>query len=169
MHRSVTHLPRSANTQGSCSRSHLFNPSALRFTTSCWLRKYKPRAAFWSLSAALFCQAEAFLSSDTKCSLSFSPWELHTLPPAAAPVFVSPREPGSWQDARVSGREMAVHGPAAHHHMHAKGLVMGNLGDWAGEWQRSPVWMNSKDLCVASEQSNSADPVCGHSGLRSLY
>lgn len=101
-------MPTSANTQVSCSCSHLFNPSALRLVVSCWLRKHKPQAAFWSLSAALFCQAEAFLSSDTKCSLSFSPWELRTLPPAAAPAFVSPREQGGWRDARVSGRETAL-------------------------------------------------------------
>lgn len=161
MHRSVTHLPRSANTQGSRFRSHLFNPSARRLAMSCWLRKYKPRAAFWSLSAALFCQAEAFLSSDTKCSLSFSPWELHMLPPTAAPAFVSPREQGSWQDARVSGRETALRGPVAHHHMHAKDLGRGGSGEFrAGEWQRSPVWMNGKDLCIAPEQSKSADPTC---------
>lgn len=111
MHRSVTHLPRSANTR---SHSHLFNPSAPRLGMSCWLRKHKPRAAFWSLSAVLFCQAEAFLSSDTKCLLSFSPWDPHTLPPAAAPAFVSPRERGSWQDSREPGRETTLHSPGAH-------------------------------------------------------
>lgn len=69
VHRSVTHLPSSANTDP--LSPHLFNPSALRLGMPCWLRKHKPQAAFWSLSAVLFCQAEAFLSSDTNCLLCF--------------------------------------------------------------------------------------------------
>lgn len=129
-HRSVTHLPCSANTHRPRSHSHLFNPSALRLGMSCWLRKYKPRAAFWSLSAALFCQAEAFLSSDTKCSLSFSPWDPHRLPPAAAPAFVRPGEQGSWQDSREPGRDTTLHSPGAHTALHAKGQGRGGTGEF---------------------------------------
>lgn len=140
MHRSVTHLPRSANTR---SHSHLFNPSAPRLGMSCWLRKHKPRAAFWSLSAELFCQAEAFLSSDTKCLLSFSPWDPHTLPPAAAPAFVSPRERGSWQDSREPGKgdHSAQPWSSPLHCMQRAWAEedVGNSGYQAGEWQRSPV------------------------------
>lgn len=118
MPRSVTHLPRSAN-------PHLCNPSALSLAMPCWLRKYKPRAAFWSLSAALFCQAEAFLSSDTKCSPSFPPpcpRELRTLPPAAAPAFGSPREQGSRQDTERPARRET----------HARGLGRGGGGEFGG-------------------------------------
>lgn len=135
-HRSVTHLPWSADTHSPRSHSHLFNSSALRLGMSCWLRKYKPRAAFRSLSAALFCQAEAFLSSDTKCSLSFSPRDPHTLPPAAAPAFVSPRERGSWQDCRESGRDSALHSPGNHPCPAGKGPGQGRqrrIRDEAGE------------------------------------
>lgn len=112
MHRSITHFSSSANTQGSCFHYHLFNPSALRLLKACWLRKYKPRAAFWSLSAAFFCQAEAFLSSDTKCSPSF--------PPGSCTGFLlqqsslsQPKRHGSWQDAQVSGRRTTLHSHAA--------------------------------------------------------
>lgn len=82
------------------------------------------------------------------------------LPPAAAPAFVSPREPGSWQDARVSGRRARCTAP----HI-APERVQGaweeeaerNLGDRGGEWPRSAVGMNGKDMNVASEQSSWAN------------
>lgn len=82
------------------------------------------------------------------------------LPPAAAPAFVSPREPGSWQDARVSGRRARCTAP----HI-APERVQGaweeeaerNLGDRGGEWLRSAVGMNGKDMNVASEQSSWAN------------
>lgn len=84
------------------------------------------------------------------------------LPPAAAPAFVSPREQGSWQDARVSGRRPRCAAPhiATERVQGAwEGEAAGNLGDRAGEWPRSPVGMNGKDLDlhVAPEQSNWAD------------
>lgn len=90
MPRSGTHLLRSANSGGTCSRSHLLRPSALRLVMSCWLRKYKPQAAFWSLSAALLCQAGAFLSSDTKCSLRVSPRELTRFLPQQPQLLSAP-------------------------------------------------------------------------------
>lgn len=137
MHRSVTHLPRSANTR---SHSHLFNPSAPRLGMACWLRKHKPRAAFWSLSAVLFCQAEAFLSSDTKCLLSFSPWDPHRLPPAAPCQPEGAGQlaglPRAWQ-----GDHSAQPWSSPLHCMQRAwaGEDVGNSGYRAGEWQRSPV------------------------------
>lgn len=102
---------------------------------SCWLRKYKPRAAFWSLSAVLFCQAEAFLSSDTKCLLSFSPWDPRTLPPTAAPAFVSPRERAAGRTPESLAGTPHSAQPRSSPRTACKGLpraALGNSGQQAG-------------------------------------
>lgn len=164
VHRSVTHLPWSDNTHRPRSHSHLFNPSSLRLGMSCWLRKYKPRAAFWSLSAVLFCQAGAFLSSDTKCLLSFSSRDPRTLPPAAAPAFVGPRERGSWQDSREPGRDTPLcTAPELTPALPAKGLGRGGSGEFG-----IPGWRMAENT-REGDQNKHSHPVIPYSLTESSF
>lgn len=97
----------------------------------CWLRKYKPQAAFWSLSAVLFCQAEAFLSSDTKCLLCF-PLGIRARFLRGSPSLCQPKGARQLAGLREPGTDTTLCTALD------AAQAAGNSGYQAAEGQRSP-------------------------------
>ena len=129
-HRSVTHLPRSADTQGPCSHSHLFNPSAPRLAVSCWLRKHKAPGCFLEPVSK-----RSFVKQRPSCQVIQS--ARSPLPPGSCTSFLQPQpQPLSAQGSGAAGR--TPRGlparplcTALHHHAARNG---------AGQGRRWGIW-----------------------------
>lgn len=137
MHRSVTHPPRSANTPGSRSPSHLFNPSALRLAMSCWLRKYKPQGCFLEpVSSALLSSRGLPVKRYKVLALLFPLGAAHASS-GSSPSLCQPKGAG-----QLAGRLSVWQGDrsALTTTLHAKGLGKGGGGELGGSgWRTAEI------------------------------
>jgi len=128
-HRSVTHLPRSADTQGPCSHSHLFNPSAPRLAVSCWLRKHKAPGCFLEPVSK-----RSFVKQRPSCQVIQS--ARSPLPPGSCTSFLqSQPQPLSAQGSGAAGRTPTA--PQLTTTLHATGLGRGGDGESGGAGWRT--------------------------------